>query len=34
MVKILLEPQYLDIDPSLSADGTYYAYTKKTIRTY
>ena len=29
--KILLEPQYLDIDPSLSADGTYYAYTKKTL---
>ena len=29
--KVLLEPQYLDIDPSLSADGTYYAYTKKTL---
>ena len=27
--KVLLEPQYLDIDPSLSADGTYYAYTKR-----
>ena len=29
--QVLLEPQYLDIDPSLSADGTYYAYTKKTL---